>query len=121
MKRKTYFVAIAIVKGELQSHVIENSSSEDASLFFKDQYGELPSKIYGPFFKKAMVDTVVGAQNNSMAFNGKSENKIYNGWNVTALYLNSPPNCAYLLFKDRIDKKVMQKPGCVIVNVTELQ
>lgn len=119
--RPVVFVCIAIEpkSGDIVSRVIQATSQKEAASLFSDQTGLEMKVVHGPFRPKraqVMLNT------RTLKFTNEQKRAIYEGWEVNAMILKEPENCAYLFFLKRIDGKKQQAPqGTIVVPVSDLR
>lgn len=116
-KKPVYFICTAIKDNNLLSQKIETNSLDEAMDIFRQCNGVPVQAFHGPFF--ARRPRSLGTKN--IVFGSSSFLATYNNWKVRAIELNYPPNCAFLLFQERIDGKLLPKPtGTYIVKCEDL-
>ena len=99
--------------------MIESDNVENCCNIFSEENGIKPEVIYGPFFKKRTGNL---EKNRVVKFSGeKSKKGVYNGWEIVAMPLLEPVDCAYLIFDKRVDGQKNIKPTGTIVKNNDIQ
>lgn len=116
-RKPVYYILNVIKDGQLISQKIEAQSLDEAMALFEKEYGVRAQVFHGPFAYRR--DRSLGTK--EIIFSNKSISAIYNNWKVKAILLQSPPDCVFLLFQERIDgKKVSRPQGTFIVKREDL-
>ena len=117
-KRPIFYICNAIKDNLLISQKIEAQSLDEALYLFEREYNIKAQSFHGPFAYRR--DRSLGTK--EIIFSNNSISAIFNGWKVKAILLNNPPDCAFLLFQERIDGKKISRPkGTFIVKCEDLQ
>ena len=119
--RPVVFVCISIDPdrpGEFISKQIQATSKAEAASLFLEMTKIKAKTIHGPYRPKRAQ---VLENTRLLKFAEGSCKAVYDGWNVTAMFLNEPENHAYLFFNERVDGQKMSPPkGTIVVPVSDL-
>lgn len=114
----TYFVCSAIKNNSLICEIIQASSSTEADTFFRDTFNIRPTKTLGPFFKKRIN---IEDQKPNIKFSKIMKKAEFGDWNVKAFILEIPKDSAFIVFTNKIDSQISEKPHSQVVPLKELR
>ena len=117
-KRPIFYICNAIQNNILISQKIEAQSLDEALGIFEKEFKIKAQNFHGPFAYRR--DRSLGSR--EIVFGTRSINAIFNDWKVKAILLKNPPDCAFLLFQERVDgKKVARPKGTFIIKCEDLK
>lgn len=114
--RYLYFVCSAIKNESLVTDVIKSVNEQEANEFFLQKFSVKPIHTLGPFYKPKFAKKTT-----ELNFTGETKECQYDGWNVTAFYLNEPKNHVYLIFNDKIDKNNTSDRSSIMIPISFLE
>lgn len=118
-KRQIIYVCNAIINDKIVTEFVEKESSEDAFKAFESKHSVQPCGVHGPFYRKR---TGILEQQIKISFScKKTQNGVYQGWNVKVMHLSNPPEMAWILYQSRTDNKPMQKPKPWVVRLADIE
>lgn len=116
-KKPIFYICNAIKNNTLISQKIEAQSLDEALILFEREYGIKAQNFHGPFAYRR--NRSLGTR--EIIFGNTSISAVFNDWKVKAILLQNPPNCAFLLFQERVDGKKAPRPkGTFIVKKEDL-
>jgi len=116
--KQIVFVCSAIQNAKIVSEIIEKRTTDEACEVFMAKFQVRPEIVQGPFYRKR---TGVLQSQTDIKFKGEHKNALYEGWVVTALFLEQPAECAWLFFEFNIENKKAPKPKSIIVREDSLK
>lgn len=117
--RQIIFVCSVIKDNALVSKMVESLTIEDSCILFEKEFGVKPQTVFGPFYQKK---SSVLEKNVDIKFKiGPNKQGIYNGWFVTVMPLENPPDSGYLLYNKQADGHKELKPLPTVVKMKDIK
>jgi hypothetical protein len=114
--RYIYFVCCAIKNDGIITDVIRSTTEQEANEFFFNKFQIKPINTLGPFYKPKFAKKTT-----ELNFTGVTKECQYDGWEVTAFYLNEPQNHVYIIFNNKIGEKQNTPRASIMIPISFLE
>lgn len=112
--KKYYFTCCAIVDGVLKGDTIFTETRDGAFDMFRQKWGQTPSFLDGPFYKK-LEKNKKPINNKEIKMGTKIISGIYKGLKVKGIELIHPENYIFITFSE--DKEINKK----VIHISEVK
>jgi hypothetical protein len=119
MIKKYFYTCSSVIEGKLVAETFFIPSREEAYTLFEQKYGEKPSFLDGPFYRK-LEKNKKKIKTNTVQLSNEMVSGIYKGFKIKAVKLKDPSNYVYIIFTDCKDKSINIKENN-IVHISEIK